>query len=409
MLRLRHFVTTLLLLSLAAMAAVPQASPSGAGANGAPSPAPADAKSGPRGVTALGARAQLKVPISDITTVEGVRDNMLVGYGLVVGLNGTGDQRQTLFTIQTLSNILQRMGVQTSPQQQQMMMVHNVAAVFVTATLPPFAQPGMHIDVTVSSTGDARSLQGGLLLLTALHGPDGNIYAEAQGALTVGGYSAGNGQSHIRVNQTNVGIIPNGGIVERDTAVSLAGMKQLTLLLRQPSFVTAHAIATAINQTVGGGGAALAHAIDSRRVDVAWPKDAAGIPAFMARVEALHVDVTTPARVVVDERTGTIVIGGDVQLGPVSILHGNLAIQVTTTLTASQPNPFTQGGQTVIVPNTTVTAKESPAAKLVLQPGATVQDLVNGLQSIGASARDIVGILRAIEAAGALEAQLEVI
>lgn len=353
--------------------------------------------------------SKLSVPISDITTVEGVRDNMLVGYGLVVGLNGTGDQRQTLFTVQTLSNILQRMGVQTSPQQQQMMMVHNVAAVFVTATLPPFAQPGMHIDVTVSSTGDARSLQGGLLLLTALHGPDGNIYAEAQGALTVGGYSAGNGQSHIQVNQTNVGIIPNGGIVERDTAVSLAGMKQLTLLLRQPSFVTAHAIATAINQTVGGGNASLAHAIDSRRVDIAWPKDAASIPAFMAQVEALHVDVTTPARVVVDERTGTIVIGGDVQLGPVSILHGNLAIQVTTTLTASQPNPFTQGGRTVLVPNTTVTAKESPAAKLVLQPGATVQDLVNGLQSIGASARDIVGILRAIEAAGALEAKLEVI
>ncbi|MGH9475177.1 MAG: flagellar basal body P-ring protein FlgI [Terriglobales bacterium] len=375
----------------------------------------------PLWLTALAAAAApaatLRVPIGDITTVMGVRDNMLVGYGLVVGLNGTGDQRQTQFTTQTLSNILQRMGVQVSPQQ---MMVHNVAAVFVTATLPPFSRPGVQIDVTVSSTGDARSLQGGLLLLTALHGPDGNVYAEAQGALTVGGYSAGNSQSHVRVNQTNVGIIPGGGIVERDTAVDLESMKQLTLLLREPSFITANAIATAINQTLAGGGqtrpsapgasgaAGPAHAVDSRRVDVAWPANIAAIPAFLSQIEALPVPVTPPARVVVDERTGTIVIGGDVQLGPVSILHGNLAIQVTTSLTASQPGAFSQG-QTALVPNTTVTAKETPAAKLVLQPGATVQDLVNGLQSIGATARDIVGILRAIAAAGALEAKLEVI
>ncbi|MGH9488534.1 MAG: flagellar basal body P-ring protein FlgI [Terriglobales bacterium] len=359
-----------------------------------------------------GSSTKLQVPIGDITTVAGVRDNLLVGYGLVVGLNGTGDQRQTMFTIQTLSNILQRMGVQTSPAQQQQMMVHNVAAVFVTAELPPFARPGMQIDVTVSSTGDARSLQGGLLLLTALHGPDGEIYVEAQGALTVGGYSAGNAQSHVRVNQTNVGIIPGGGIVERDTAVSLDSLKQLTLLLRQPSFITAYAIASAINLHVGaasgGANSGPAHAVDSRRVDVAWPASKSAIPAFLAQVEALKVPVTPPARVVVDERTGTIVIGGDVQLGPVSILHGNLAIEVTTTITASQPGPFSQG-QTELVPNTTVTAKEAPAAKLVLRPGATVQDLVNGLQSIGATARDIVGILRAIEAAGALEAKLEVI
>lgn len=380
--RFRQLVTPLLLLSLSILTAA-------------------------AGLPARGNK--LSVPIAAITTVEGVRGNMLVGYGLVVGLNGTGDQRQTQFTIQTLSNILQRMGVQTSAQQQQMMMVHNVAAVFVTATLPAFAQPGMQIDVTVSSTGDARSLQGGLLLLTALHGPNGNVYAEAQGALTVGGYSAGNQQTHIRVNQTNVAIIPGGGIVERDTAVKLASLKQLTLLLRQPSFITANNIAIAINQTIAGGKSVIAHAVDSRRVDVSWPSDAAKIPDFMSRVESLHVDVAPPARVVVDERTGTIVIGGDVQLGPVSILHGNLAIQVTTTFSASQPSPLSQGGQTVVLPKTTVTAKESPAAKLVLQPGATVQDLVNGLQSIGATARDIVGILRAIEAAGALEAKLEVI
>ncbi len=365
------------------------------------------------------ASGTLQVPIGDITSIEGVRDNLLIGYGLVVGLNGTGDHQQTLFTTQTLSNILEKMGVQVPPQQ---MLVYNVAAVFVTATLPPFAQPGMHIDVTVSATGDARSLQGGLLLLSALHGPDGQIYAEAQGPLTVGGYSAGNMLSSIRVNQTNVGIIPNGGIVERDTSVSLDQLKQLSLLLRQPSFITAEAVATAINRSVGaappaavpaaarpGAAAGPAQVIDSRRIDVAWPSDRSAIPAFVAQIEALKVPVTPPARVVVDERTGTIVIGSNVQLGPVSIMHGNLAIQVTTTLTASQPTPFSQGGQTAVIPNTTVKANESPAAKLTLQPGATVQDLVNGLQSIGATARDIVSILRAIKAAGALEAQLEVI
>lgn len=347
----------------------------------------------------------LQVPISDITTVAGVRDNLLVGYGLVVGLNGTGDHRQTLFTTQTLSNILERMGVQISPAQ---MMVYNVAAVFVTATLPPFSRPGMHIDVTVSSTGDAKSLSGGLLLLSALHGPDGVIYAEAQGPLTVGGFSAGNAQSHVEVNQTNVGIIPAGGIVERDTAVDLHQLKQLSLLLREPDFVTAQAVASAVNKNVGKG-ADLAHAVDSREVDVAWPAANGSYTAFLAQVEALTVPVTPPARVVVDERTGTIVIGSNVQLGPVSILHGDLAIEVTTTYSASQPSPMSTGGKTVVLPQTTVKATDSPAAKLTLQPGATVQDLVNGLQSIGATARDIVGILRAIKAAGALEAQLEVI
>lgn len=356
---------------------------------------------------AWGASDGLKVPIGDITSIAGVRDNMLVGYGLVVGLNGTGDRRQTLFTTQTLGNILQKMGVTIAPAQ---VTVLNIAAVFVTATLPPFARPGMRIDVTVSSTGDARSLSGGLLLLSDLHGPDGAVYAEAQGPITVGGFSAGNSQSKVTVNQTNVGIIPAGAIVERDTAVNLHQLKQLSLLLREPDFITAQAIATAVNHTLGGAQSqAIAQAIDSREVDVAWPADAKSLPEFLAKIEAIPVPVTPPARVVVDERTGTIVIGANVQLGPVSILHGDLAIQVTTTLTASQPTALSQGGQTVLVPNTIVKAQDNPAAKLVLQPGATVQDLVNGLQAIGATARDIVGILRAIKAAGALEAQLEVI
>ena len=346
----------------------------------------------------------MQVPIRDITTVAGVRDNMLIGYGLVVGLQGTGDRIQTHFTTQTLGNVLEKMGVQISPSQ---VMTENVAAVFVTATLPPFARPGMHIDVTVSSTGDARSLAGGLLLLSALHGPDGTIYAEAQGPVTVGGFSAGGGANQVRVNQTNVGIIPAGGIVERDTAVDLSDLKQLSLLLREPNFITAQGIASAINAALPG---ASAHAVDSREVDVHWPAaSTSSIPEFMAKVESLSVGVTPPARVVIDERTGTIVIGSQVQLGPVSILHGDLAIQVQTTYQVSQPAPFSKTGKTVVVPQTQVNANDAPASQITLPPGATVQDLVNGLQAIGATARDIVSILRAIKAAGALEAQLVVI
>ncbi|HVB40286.1 MAG TPA: flagellar basal body P-ring protein FlgI [Terriglobales bacterium] len=345
----------------------------------------------------------VRVPISNITTIAGVRDNLLVGYGLVVGLQGTGDRSQTLFTTQTLGNVLQKMGVTIPPTQ---VMVDNVAAVFVTATLPPFARPGMRIDVTVSSTGDARSLAGGLLLMSSLHGPDGTVYAEAQGPLTIGGFSAGGGGNQVQVNQTNVGIIPAGGIVERDTAVALSQLQQLSLLLRDPNFVTAQAVAAAIDQGVPG---AVSRVVDSREVDVAWPADRAQIPEFIASIEALTVPVTPPARVVIDERTGTIVIGNEVALGPVSILHGNLSIQISTTYAVSQAYPQAQGGKTVVVPKTTVKANDSAAAKITLAPGATVQDLVNGLQAIGASARDIVSILRAIKAAGALEAQLVVI
>jgi len=342
--------------------------------------------------------------IKDVTTIEGVRDNLLMGYGVVVGLTRTGDSQQTIFSTQTLANLLQRMGVQVSPTA---MMVNNMAAVFVTATLPPFARPGMKIDVTVSSAGDAKSLAGGMLLLTPLKAADGQVYAEAQGPLTLGGYSAGRNGNVKVVNHLTVGRVPEGGIVERDTAVSLASMSTISLLLRNPDFAAADDIAAAINKEMGKE---VARAVDSRRVDIVGINAGPGVvPELMARIGDLAVHVNPPAKVVVNERTGTIVMGGSVTLGACSILHGNLAIEVTTKLEVSQPAPLSPNGQTVVVPETQVQATETPTQSIRLQEGSTVEDLVRGLETIGASARDVASILQAIKEAGALDADLEVL
>jgi flagellar P-ring protein FlgI len=342
--------------------------------------------------------------IRDITTIEGVRDNPLVGYGVVVGLTRTGDSQQTVFSTQTLANLLQKMGVQVPATS---IIANNMAAVFVTAQLPPFARPGVKIDVTVSSAGDAKSLAGGLLLMTPLKAADGNVYAVAQGPLTLGGYSAGgNGNAKV-VNHLTVGRVPEGAIVERDTAVDLAGMTKLSLLLRDPDFTAARDMAAAINTEMGKE---VARAVDSRRVDVIGITATVGaIPDFMARIGKLAIDVRAPAKVVVNERTGTVVMGGAVTLGACSILHGSLAIEVTTQFEVSQPTPFSSGGQTEVVPQTQVHAAEGPAQLIQLKEGATVEELVRGLQTLGATARDIVSILQAIKAAGALEAELEVL
>ncbi|HEY1265167.1 MAG TPA: flagellar basal body P-ring protein FlgI [Terriglobales bacterium] len=343
-----------------------------------------------------------KALIRDITTVEGVRENPLLGYGLVVGLRGTGDRQQTVFSTQTLGNVLQRMGVQIQPGAIK---VNNIAAVFVTATLPAFARPGTRLDITVSSAGDAKSLEGGLLLLTPLYAADGTIYAEAQGAVTLGGYSAGGGNSR-QVNHPTVGRIPAGGTVERDTSLDLKGLGKVSLLLGDPNFTTAEAIANAINQEFQH---AIAVPLDSRTVEVdAVQTGSPNLPALLSRVENLSVEVHRRARVVVNERTGTVVMGRDVRLGAVSILHGNFAIEISTELAVSQPEPLSKG-QTEVVPNTTVKAEETPAKRIELTEGARVEELVDGLQKIGATARDVIAILQAIKAAGALEADLEVI
>jgi flagellar P-ring protein precursor FlgI len=342
-----------------------------------------------------------QVRIREITTVEGVRDNSLIGYGLVVGLRGTGDQKQTVFTTQMLSNVMSRMGLQIAPTA---ITVKNVAAVFVTAALPPFTRAGTQLDVVVSSVGDAKSLEGGTLLLTSLRGEDGQIYATAQGPLAIGGYSAGNGGVSKQLNHPTVGRIANGGVAERDLAPDLHNVGSLALLLREADFANAQRIALSINADFGRP---IAAASDSRRIQIA----SAGqdVPAMLARIQSLPVEVLTPTRVVVNEKTGTIVMGRDARLGAVSILQGSLSIDINTTFQVSQPSPFSKTGETVVVPQTTVNAKDAPAKRIELNEGATVEQLVNGLQAIGASARDVVSILQSLKAAGALQAELEVL
>ncbi|HXZ39134.1 MAG TPA: flagellar basal body P-ring protein FlgI [Terriglobales bacterium] len=344
-----------------------------------------------------------KALIRDVTSVEGIRDNPILGYGVVVGLKNTGDKQQTLFTNQTLANILQRMGVQTPAGT---IIVKNVAAVFVTATLPPFARPGTRLDVTVASAGDARSLEGGTLLLTPLYGADGQVYASAQGPLTLGGFSEGGGANAKQVNHPTAGRIPGGALVERDSSLDLRALPKLSLLLNDPNFSTAEEVANAINREFQHE---IALVVDSRRVDIDTSgPEAQKLPTLLARVENLSVDVHHRARVVVNERTGTIVMGKDVHLGAVSILHGNLSIEVATQFAVSQPNPGSKG-KTEVVPETNIKAEESPARRIELTEGASIEQLVNGLQRIGATARDVIAILQAIKAAGALEADLEVI
>jgi len=345
--------------------------------------------------------ARAAVRIGDVATVEGVRENPLMGYGIAVGLNGSGDRQQTIFSMQTLANVLRKMGVQAPAN---LILTRNVASVFVTATLPPFAAPGARIDINVASTGDAKSLEGGTLLLTPLYGPDGQVYAVAQGQLVLGGYTGGGQGNLVQVNHPTSGRIPGGAIIERGLAVDLSQMKKVSFLLQQSDFTTAENTAGVINKALGRQ---IATAIDSRRVEL--NVEGRNVPELIAEVEDLPVVVSQHARVVINERTGTVVMGGKVTLGACSVLHGSLSIAVSTQFEVSQPTPFAPNGQTLVVPQTKVETKEQPAHRLELNEGATVQDLVNGLQAIGATARDIVAILEAVRAAGALNAELIVI
>jgi len=337
--------------------------------------------------------------------VEGVRDNQLVGYGIVVGLHGTGDSSQTVFPLQTLESALERMGVSLQGNSMaSMMQTRNMAAVFLAGTLPPFSEPGGKIDVTVSSAGDARSLEGGLLLLTPLYGPDGQVYAQAQGPLVLGGYAVTANGSSKSVNYPTTARIPSGAMVERAVPLDLNTLRPLALLLSDADFRTAEAVAGAINRELGRK---LAHAVDSRRIEL-QPAANEDIPALLARVEEVEVPVFPRAKVVVNERTGTVVIGGDVRLQPVTILHGGLVVNIISHFEVSQPNALAQG-TTQVVQQTTVQAQEKPANTIELKEGATVDDLVENLQQIGATARDIISILQAMKEAGALEADLEVL
>ena len=345
----------------------------------------------------------VQIKIRDLASVEGVRENPLIGYGMIVGLNGTGDKQQTVFAVQTLAGILQRMGVQIPASAVR---VKNVASVFVTANLAPFARPGAQLDVTVSSIGDAKSLEGGMLLLTALYGADGQVYAAAQGPVAVGGYSAGGAGNSKQVNHPTVGRIPSGGRVERALAFSFDRLAPLNLLLREPDFSTAGEISAAINTAFGHE---IAIARDGGRVEVnAAGTGISNLTNAVAKIENLSVIVHRRARVIVNERTGTVVMGQDVRLGAVSILHGGFSVQITTELQVSQPEPLSQG-KTAVVAQQEVQAKEVPARRVEITEGAKVEELVNGLQNMGATARDVISILQAIKAAGALDADLEVI
>jgi flagellar P-ring protein precursor FlgI len=340
--------------------------------------------------------------VKDISSIEGIRDNQLVGYGIVVGLQGTGDSQQTTFPIQTLAATLLRMGVSVPASSIR---VQNLAAVFVSATLPPFARSGTKLDITVSSAGDARSLEGGLLLMTPLYGADGKIYAQAQGPLVVGGYSINVNGNVKQFNHPNTARVPFGAMVERGVPLELVGKNQFSLLLNDADFRSAEAMALAINQALGRQ---VAHVLDSRRVDISVT-NGEEIPALLAQVESIEVPVFPRAKVVVNERTGTVVIGGTVVLQPVSILHGGLAVNVVSEFQVSQPNAFSSGGTTKVVQQTRIDAQDKPVNRIELKQGATVDDLVRSLQTIGASARDVISILQAMKSAGALEAEIEVL
>jgi flagellar P-ring protein precursor FlgI len=284
------------------------------------------------------------------------------------------------------------------------MQVKNMAAVFVVATLPPFSRPGYKVDITVSSAGDARSLEGGVLLMTPLFGPDGQIYAQAQGALVLGGYMATGGGNTKLSNHPTTARIPGGALVERAVAFDLKQMHVVSVMLNDADFHTAEQMAASINRALGPS---RAHAIDSRRVEIT-PAPEEDMAALLDKVEAVEVNVFPRARVVVNERTGTVVIGGTVRLQPVSILHGGLSVNVITQTEVSQPNPGS-AGTTQVVQQTTVQAQDKPVNRIDLKEGATVEDLVQELQRTGAGARDVISILQAMKEAGALEADLEVL
>ena len=350
---------------------------------------------------------QRRALIKDVASIEGIRDNQLVGYGVVVGLRGTGDSQLTIFPMQSLLSILLRMGVnvpQTGTLSAQNMQVKNMAAVFIEATLPPFSHTGEKIDVTVSSAGDARSLEGGILLMSPLYGPDGQIYAQAEGPLVIGGYRISAGMNTTQVNYPTTARIPGGALVERTVPFQLKQLQKIDVELQDADFHTADRMAQAIDVSLG---APRAHVVDSRTVELI-PQSGEDLPALLDRVESTEIDVFPRARVVVNERTGTVVIGGKVRLQPVQILHGGLSVNVVTEFEVSQPNALGQG-TTQVVPQTTVQANDKPVNRIELKQGATVEDLVSELQKIGATARDVISILQAMKAAGALEADLEVL
>ena len=341
--------------------------------------------------------------LKDIASVQGVADTPLIGYGLVVGLNKTGDRRQTVFSAQTLANMLERFGIAVAPGEIK---IENVAAVLVTAQMGPYAQAGGRMDVTASSIGDARSLQGGTLMPTPLRGPDGRVMALAQGSLSIGGFGAGGDDNSVSVNHLTVGRVPGGALVQEARAWVPPAGGVLRLALHEPDFVSASRVARAINMELGGN---TARVIDAGSVAVMVPADyQSALPDLIARLEPLPVIMDVAARVVINERTGTVVMGGDVRLGAAAVAHGNLSVRIATQYEVSQPAPLSQG-KTTVVPQTELDVNEGDSKLVALDAGATLGDVVRALNVLGVTPRDIIAVMQALKAAGALRAEIVIL
>jgi len=345
--------------------------------------------------------------IKEVAAVEGVRSNQLTGFGLVVGLDGTGDQTtQMPYTSQGITNYLQQLGITLPADAVAKLQLKNVAAVLVTAQLPAFARPGQAIDVNVSSVGNSKSLKGGMLIATPLKGADGEIYAIAQGNLVVAGAGAASGGSKVQVNHLSAGRVPGGAQVERTVPTPLQEGTSVTLGLEASDFQTARKVAQAVNAKFGAG---TARALDGRTIRVNAPADADARVTFMAELEELPLEASVPsARVVINSRTGSIVMNQSVTLGPCAIAHGNLSISISTTPTVSQPNGLSQG-QTTVTEKSDIQIRQEPGMLIQLPPSPQLADVVRALNSLGATPQDLLAILQAIKSAGALNAELEVI
>ena len=346
--------------------------------------------------------------IKDLANIEGVRQNQLIGYGLVVGLNGTGDTLNNIpFTKQSLTAMLERLGVNIrGAAAQQQLRTGNVAAVMVTANLPAFATQGTRIDITVSSLGDAKSLQGGMLLVTPLLGADGNVYAVGQGSVAIGGFQAEGEAAKIVRGVPTVGRIANGALIEREIEFTLNKLSQLRMALRNPDFTTATRIASAINDFLG---TPTAEPLDPATIGITVPQQYRGnVISLLTEIEQLQIEPDQAAKIVIDERSGIIVMGRDVRVSMVAVAQGNLTVTITESPQVSQPAPFSRGGQTRVVPRTSIGVQEDGKKLALVKEGVSLQQLVDGLNALGIGPRDLIAILQAIKAAGAIQADIEV-
>lgn len=342
------------------------------------------------------------VRIKELGYLNGVRNNQLIGYGLLVGLNGTGDKSNTIFTNQSLANMLDSLGVKVDPRATK---VDNIAAVMITANLPPFAKIGNKIDAVVSSLGDGKSIEGGVLMLSQLRGADGEIYAIAQGSVTVGGYLASGQGATMQKNHPTVGRIVNGVSIEREISYENVRADSMMISLKDPDFTTARRIAERINEVFRGA----AFAKDGGTINITLPADMTNNPVkFISIVESIDVKPDILAKIVVDEKTGTVVIGENVRISTVAISHGNLTVQIKEDEKVSQPLPFGRG-ETVVTPETAIKVEEEKGRFYLMEGGITIKELVKALNAVGVSTRDVITILQTIKASGALHAELEVI